>query len=81
MANTGNWGYAQQSIARFLGGLMAQGAASAKSKFLSLTQFLAVLTVVTFGVLTIIASSDVPDIEKVYFVQFTYCTAAIERSR
>ncbi|MBA1445521.1 MAG: PKD domain-containing protein [Chromatiales bacterium] len=65
MANTGNWGYAQQSIARFLGGLMAQGAASAKSKFLSLAQFLAVLTVVTFGVLTIIASSDVPDIEKV----------------
>ncbi|MBL3588882.1 MAG: PKD domain-containing protein [gamma proteobacterium endosymbiont of Lamellibrachia anaximandri] len=60
MANTDNRGYVRQAM----GGLMSQGAASAKSKFLSLARYLAALTVVTFGVLTIIASSDEPAFEK-----------------
>ncbi|RLJ18471.1 hypothetical protein DJ031_10800 [bacterium endosymbiont of Escarpia laminata] len=62
MANTDNRAYVQQVFAGLLGGLMAQGAASAKSKFLSLARFLAALTVVTFGVLTILASSSGPTV-------------------
>ncbi|RDH91457.1 MAG: hypothetical protein DIZ77_11030 [endosymbiont of Seepiophila jonesi] len=65
MTNTDNRAYVQQAFAGLLGVSMAQGVASAKSKFLSLAQFLAALIVVTFGVLTILASSDEPPIEKV----------------